>query len=126
MKTLQIVDTAYRATIEEQDDTILWLTHVLRGAGAELALLLRGNAVNYAVAAQQPVTLAIGDWRQSHPPALAADLKGLRDKGVEVLAVKEDLEERGIRKGELIDGIALVSRSQLAELVGSFDRVWHW
>ena len=126
MKTLQIVDTAYRATLEEQDDTILWLTHVLRGAGAELALLLRGNAVNYAVAAQQPVELAIGDWRQSHPPALASDLKGLRDKGVEVFAVKEDLEERGITEAQLIDSVALVTRKRLAGLVGGFDRVWHW
>ena len=126
MKTLQIVDTAYRATLEEQDDTILWLTHVLRGAGAELALLLRGNAVNYAVAAQQPVELAIGDWRQSHPPALASDLKGLRDKGVEVFAVKEDLEERGITEAQLIDSVALVTRKGLAGLVGSFGRVWHW
>jgi sulfur transfer complex TusBCD TusB component (DsrH family) len=126
MKTLQIVDTAYRATLEEQDDTVVWLTHVLRGAGAELTLLLRGNAVNYAVAAQQPVGLAIGDWRQSHPPTLAADLKGLRDKGVEIFAVKEDLEERGITEGQLIDSIELVTRSRLAELVGGFGRVWHW
>ena len=126
MKTLQIVATAYRATLEEQDDTIIWLTHVLRGAGAELALLLRGNAVNYAVAAQQPVALAIGDWRQSHPPALAADLNGLRNKGVDVFAVTEDLEERGITSAQLIDSVTLVSRARLVELVGGFDRIWHW
>ncbi|GIL05684.1 MAG: hypothetical protein BroJett031_22040 [Betaproteobacteria bacterium] len=126
MKTLQIVDTAYRATLEEQDDTVLWLTHVIRGAGAELALLLRGNAVNYAVAAQQPVALAIGDWKQSHPPSLAADLKGLRDKGVEIFAVKEDVEERGLEDKVLIGGISLVPRARLAELIGGFRRVWHW
>ena len=126
MRTLQIVDTAYRATIEEQDDTVVWLTHVLRGAGAELALLLHGNAVNYAVAGQKPTTLAIGDWRQAHPPALAADLAGLRGKGVDILAVEEDLDERGIGKGELIDGIVLVPRSRLASVVAGFDRVWHW
>src|SRR5262245_54532669 len=126
MKTLQIVDNAYRATLEEQDDTILWLTHVLRGTGADLALLLRGNAVNYAVAAQEPVELAIGEWRQSHPPALAADLKGLRSKGVDLFAVKEDVEERGIAEGQLIDDVVLVTRSRLAPLVSGFDRVWHW
>src|SRR5262245_58394235 len=123
MKTLQIVDTAYRATLEEQDDTILWLTHAIRGAGADLALLLRGTAVNYAVAAQRPVELTIGDWRQSHPPALAADLMGLRSKGVDIFAVKDDLEERGIAQGQLIDGVELVARSRLAGLVGRFDRV---
>ena len=121
MKTLQIVDTAYRATLEEQDDTILWLTHVLRGAGADLALLLRGNAVNYAVMAAQPVELAIGDWRQSHPPTLAADLKGLHGKGVDIFVVKEDLVERGIAEGQLIDSVVLLPRSRLAELVGGFE-----
>ena len=126
MKTLQIVDSAYRATLEEQDDTVVWLTHVLRGAGADLTLLLRGNAVNYAVAAQEPVALAIGDWTQSHPPSIAADLKGLRTKGVEIFAVKEDLEDRGIVEGQMIDSVAVVSRSRLADLVGGFQRVWHW
>jgi sulfur transfer complex TusBCD TusB component (DsrH family) len=126
MKTLQIIDTAYRATLEEQDDTVIWLTHVLRGAGADIAVLLRGNAVNYAVAAQQAVGLALGDWRQAHPPAFPAELKKLRDKGVTVFAVTEDVEERGIAEGALIDSVELVRRGRLAGLVGGFDRVWHW
>ena len=35
-RQLHIVDGAYRATLEEQDDPVVWLCHAMRGAGAEL------------------------------------------------------------------------------------------
>ncbi len=52
MKALQIVEAAYRGTIEEQDDTIIWLTHAMKGAGGDLDLLLRADSVNYAAKGQ--------------------------------------------------------------------------
>jgi intracellular sulfur oxidation DsrE/DsrF family protein len=126
MLTLQIIETAYRATLEEQDDPVVWITHAMRGAGAELAVLLRGNAVNYAVRSQDCSGLQLGEWKQTHAPGLAADLAGLTGKGVEVLAVEDDLVERGIDTDALLAGIALVPRARLAELLERFPRVWCW
>ena len=126
MKVLNIVESAYRATIEEQDDTIVWLTHAMKGAGADLAVLLRGNAVNYGVRAQDAAGLAFGQWRQTQPPRLADDVASLIGKGVGVYVLAEDLEDRGVAPDELVDGIERVERDGLPGLLGRYDQVWHW
>jgi sulfur relay (sulfurtransferase) DsrF/TusC family protein len=127
MKVLNIVDTAYRATLEEQDDTIVWISAAMRtNANAPVDLLLRGNAVNYAVKAQDASGLSFGDQRQTQPPQLAKDLEKLREKGAKIFLVREALRERGIEDGELISGVEFVARDALAKLFGEYDQVWHW
>jgi hypothetical protein len=126
MKVLQVIESAYRATIEEQDDTVVWITHAMRGAGAELAVLLCGPATNYAVRAQSSAGLAIGTWKQVNPPQLQQDIGHLIDKGVPVYVLQEDANALGIEPGEMIDGMGSVARSDLPRLLGQFDRVWRW
>lgn len=126
MKVLQIINCAYRATAEEQDDTVVWITHAMRGAGAELDVLLCGNAVNYCVARQNAGGLAFGDWRQTQPPRLARDIAGLLDKDVTVFLVDEDVSARGLDDAELIDEVRRIPRAELAALLGQYDRVWQW
>src|SRR5260221_6748534 len=65
--------------MEEQDDTILWLLAAMQGAGAEHTVVLRGNAVNYAVAGQGAPGLTIGGWKESHAPRMYHDLIDLID-----------------------------------------------
>jgi len=126
MKTLSIVESAYRATIEEQDDTIVWLTHAMKAAGADLAVLLRGNAVNYAVREQDAAGLAFGGWRQTQPPHIADDIATLPAKGVAVYVLVEDLAERGLEAGDLVPGLERVTRDRLPGLFAMHDQVWHW
>ena len=125
-KVLQIIETAYRATIEEQDDTCVWISHAMKGGGADIAILLRGNAVNYGCKAQDASGLAFGEKRQSHPPDLAGDVAGLVGKGVEVYVVEDDCAERGLERGDLIDGLKPVKRAGLARLFAGYDQIWHW
>lgn len=126
MKTLQILETAYRATVEEQDDTIVWMTHAMVGAGGQFGVLLTGNAVSYSARAQAGPALALGGWTQSHPPDLGADVAGLPAKGVPLYAVEEDLEERGLLDADRIDGVKVVSRADLPRLLEEYPRVWKW
>lgn len=126
MKVLQIIQTAYRATTEEQDDTVIWITHAMRGAGGELAVLLCASAVSYLAAQQDASGLELGTWRQTQPPRVAADIEALLGKGVPVYCVKEDLEERGLREAALPPGTSAISRGQVARLFGDFDQVWRW
>ena len=113
-KTLNIVESAYRAVMEEQDDTILWLLAVMQDAGAEHTVVLRSNAVNYAVAGQGAPGLTVGRWRQTQAPKLDRDVIDLIEKRkIPVYVVEEDLRERGVEKSELIPGVKLLPRAVL-------------
>ena len=125
-KILSIVETAYRATIEEQDDTILWFNHILKNAGADIAILLRANAVNYAVQGQDASGLRFGELSQAHPPKIDKDVTALIEKGVPVYVVHEDTVERGVVEEDLVSGVQQVSRSTLPKLLDQFDHIWHW
>ncbi len=126
MKALNIIETAYRATLEEQDDPVVWITHAMKGAGADLNVLLRGNAVNYAVKAQSVPPLSFGAKTQTQAPHLADDISGLVGKGVDVYIVKEDLAERGLEDEELIGGLNTIARAEIPGLLENYDQVWHW
>ena len=126
MKVLNIIESAYRGTLEEQDDTILWLSHAMRGAGADLSVLLRANAVNYAVRGQDASGLVFGALVQTQPPRLDIDVSRLVDGGAPVYVVEEDLADRGIEAGELVPGLKTLVRRAVYALFADFDRVFHW
>ena len=126
MKVLNIIDSAYRATIEEQDDTILWLMHTLKGAGATLDVVLRGDAVGYAACGQDASGLAFGSWQQTEPPRIEQQLGSLVAKGATVYALADDLIERGLAPGELLPGVQALQQPALARLLPQYDCVWHW
>jgi hypothetical protein len=125
-KVLNIVETAYRATLEEQDDTILWLSQMLKKNGLDLSVLLRSNAVNYAVQGQDASGLRFGDMDLAHPPTIDHDVRSLVENGVPVYYVNEDAVERGISETQLIGDLKAVSRKDLPGLIDEFGQVWHW
>jgi sulfur relay (sulfurtransferase) DsrF/TusC family protein len=126
-KALNIVESAYRAVMEEQDDTILWLLAAMQGAGAEHTVVLRGNAVNYAVAGQGAPGLTIGGWKQTQAPQMDSDVIDLivRRK-IPVFVIEEDLATRGIERSELIADVELLSSRMLPRRMAEYEIVMHW
>jgi hypothetical protein len=125
-RILNVIESAYRGTLEEQDDTVVWITHAMKGAGADLGVLLRGAAVNYAVRGQDASGLAFGDKRQTQPPRVAEDLAALVAKGVEVRVLQEDAQERGLAHPEMVEGMIAVRSAELPRLFETYDQVWCW
>jgi len=126
-KTLNIVESAYRAVMEEQDDTILWLLAAMQGAGGTHTVVLRGNAVNYAIAGQGVPGLTVGEWKQTQPPKMDRDVVDLiENRKIPVYVVEEDLAERGIESRELVPAVKLLSRKALPVLFSEYEIVSHW
>ncbi len=126
MKILQIIHTAYRATLEEQDDTVVWLTHAMANAGGEFDVLLSGNAVNYVIEGQQAEGLQIGDWRQTQPPRLTHDVAGLVDKGIDVFVDADDFDSLGLNHDARIAGTQAIGRHELGSLFEKYALIWRW
>lgn len=125
-RILQILTTGYRGTLEEQDDQILWLVHMLHNNGADTDVLLRGAASNYVVRRQQAGGLVFGDCVQTQPPDIANEVSALTRKGVRVFVMLDELRARGIRRNEAVDDITYLASSELPALLRSYDQVWQW
>jgi hypothetical protein len=125
-RVLNIVGTAYRATVEEQDDTVLWLTSMCNGAGLDVTVLLEGNAVNYAVRGQDASGLSFGDVELANPPTIDHDVEALLGAGVGVLYVREDAERLGLQDVALVGGVKPVTRGEVPTLMAWYDQVWRW
>lgn len=126
MKALQVIESAYRCTIEEQDDPAIWISHAMNKADADIGILLRANAVNYATRDQDASGLTFGDMNHAHPPSIDTEITRFIKNKVPVYLVQEDLSERGIQPDELLPGIKTVPRSELPGILANYDQIWHW
>lgn len=126
MRTLQIVSSAYRCNVEEQDDPVLWLAQAMRGAGADLHVLLEGGAVSYAARGQDASGLSFGARAQTQPARIEEDVGRLVTAGSDVYVVEDDAAARGLEREDLVAGVQGVPRAGLAGLFERYDQVWRW
>ncbi len=110
----------------EDSDIGLFASAFAPVAGQQLTLLLREDAVNYAVRGQDGTGIKIVGTPIQPGFLIETDLKSLNQANIPVYAIREDLDDRGIAPKEVIDGVRLMSRTELGKLVVQFDSVWNW
>ncbi len=125
-KILSVVESAYRAITEEQDDTIIWINSAMKKAGGDITILLKGNAVCYSLAHQKAEALSFGNWHQSNPADISEDMRRLMAQGTKVFYVQEDALDRGLQEKDILPGFNAISRFDLGRIYAEFDTVWHW
>lgn len=124
---LCICDQGYRASVEEQDDTVVWMAHMLqRCEDTQVGLLLRGSAVNYACRGQRSVGVSFGDWKQAHPADFPRDLARFREDGGRLYVLASDVESYGLTDGDLVEGVTAIDGDKVAGLVAEHDFVSYW
>ena len=112
--------------MRSRDDTIIWISHAMKDAGADIDVLLQGNSVNYGILEQDAGGLAIGNNHQTRPPDILGDIESLLDKGCKIYVVKEDIVALGIKDSELLNGLEPIAFADVAACMNEYDQVWHW
>lgn len=110
----------------EDSDIGLFASAFAPVAGHPMTILLREEAVNYAVRGQNGTGIKIAGAAVQPGFLIETDLRAVQGAKIPVYAVREDLEERGIKKDDLIEGVQLLSRNELGKFVDQFDTVWNW
>ncbi len=110
----------------EDSDIGLFASAFAPVAGQQLGLVLREDAVNYAVRGQDGTNIKIAGVPIQPGFLIETDLTSVQQANIPVFAIREDLEERGIKPDEIIDGVKLMSRGDLGKLVDQYDTVWNW
>jgi sulfur transfer complex TusBCD TusB component (DsrH family) len=110
----------------EDSDIGLFASAFAPVAGQQLALVLREDAVNYAVRGQDGTGINIAGTVIQPGFLIETDLASLNQSSIPVYAIREDLEERGIAATDIIDGVKLMSQNELGKLVDQFDSIWNW
>jgi sulfur transfer complex TusBCD TusB component (DsrH family) len=82
--------------------------------------------VNYIAKGQQIEGLTFGAWQQTQPPRIDEDIAIANAAGIDVYAMKEDIDERGIDLKKVIAGVKLLERAQLLALMEGHGQIWNW
>jgi sulfur relay (sulfurtransferase) DsrF/TusC family protein len=110
----------------EDSDIGLFASAFAPVAGSQVTILLTEEAVNYGVRGQEGTGIEIAGGKVQPGFLIETDIRAVQQANIPVYAFSEDLEERGIDGGELVEGIKKISRKEYARFIDQFDTIWNW
>ena len=125
-RSLAIVERAWRGGVEEQYAHILWLARILKRMRSDIGVLLRGNAVGYAVRNAMPCRVQIAGIQLDSIHQLDTAVADLLADGVPVHVSEDDRHRLGIAPELIVPGVVRVDPPGIARLWQSYDRIWYW
>jgi sulfur transfer complex TusBCD TusB component (DsrH family) len=123
--SLAIVEQAFRGSLEEQYGHIVWLSEIMRTMGADHDLLLRGNAVQFAVRGQRRLSLTIGDSEVTHLSHYESSVVALKAAGAAIYAYRSDLERLDLQE-RLMPEVTAVDDADVVALCEAHHHLWYW
>jgi sulfur transfer complex TusBCD TusB component (DsrH family) len=92
----------------------------------EIGVLLKDSAVTYAVSGQTVSAKLLGQEIMGENTSPGRMVAFMLEHGAEIRAVREDLEERGLTAGDLIEGVRIVGRNDTVDIIAEHDSVIVW
>lgn len=123
---LAIVERAFRGSLEEQYGHILWVATSLRKMKTEIDVILKGNAVLYAVKLQPRRHLDIGRLQIDQLPDYVQSITDMMASGMTLYVMQPDCYRLGIAIEELIPGVQSINTEEFVACLECYDLPWFW
>ena len=123
---LAIVERAFRGSLEEQYGHILWVATSLRKMKTEIDVMLKGNAVLYAVKLQPRRHLDIGRLQIDQLPDYVQSITDMMAAGMTLYVMQPDCHRLGIKIEELIPGVQPIDTEEFVACLERYDLPWFW
>lgn len=123
---LFVCELGYRAVMEEESDSAIWMAHALRRTSAvEVALLLYGPATHYVADTRESV-LVCSCCKRTRLVDVVSDIRSFLQDGGRVFVTDHDLDRYGIPRDRILSGVDILPDSKVSSLVAEYEHLSFW
>lgn len=124
--SLAIIERAYRGAAEEQYGHVIWYMQMHRKIRDLVDVLLRGNAIFYALREQKAQSLTIGGMDLSCLHFYESSIRDLINDGAEVYVYANDMKIFGVQSDQLVPGVRELDMNGVVTAMNNHMYIYHY